>query len=225
MLHRSEPAMKHQERVQTLCEVHMHYFGSNLKLDYEKVDPRDEVIVEQQHCGGNTLYVFREKILPGSKCDSLVLLKPCCTISIHRSTLYWLSHFPQVIFASHLAVIVDTPSAWPSTSMEFSTVDWVLAVNSSIKLEAAWVGLRGISESWGLNQGSHATSQCPRLAHCFSLLFPACLIFSIAARCQLAEQLKPKPKKKEKEEDVKVSVEEEKVERDPPSGDDEGIFL
>ena len=67
MLHRVEPAMKHQERVQTLCDVHMHYFGSNLQLDYEKFDPRDEVLVEQQHCGGNTLHVFREKIMPGSE--------------------------------------------------------------------------------------------------------------------------------------------------------------
>ena len=65
MLHRTEPAMKHQERVQTFCDVTVHYFGSNLKLDYEKFDPRDEITVEQQHCGGNTLPVFREKVLPG----------------------------------------------------------------------------------------------------------------------------------------------------------------
>ena len=67
MLHRQEPAMKHQERVQTLCDVNMHYFGNSLSLEYERFDPRDEVMVEQQHCGGNTLIVFREKILPGSK--------------------------------------------------------------------------------------------------------------------------------------------------------------
>ena len=67
MLHRSEPAMKHQERVQTLCDVSMHYFGSNLQLDYEKLDPTDEIIVEQQHCGGNTLLVFKERILPHSE--------------------------------------------------------------------------------------------------------------------------------------------------------------
>merc|ERR1712012_655978 len=35
--------------------------------DYEKVDPTDEVTVEQQHCGGNTLLVFKERILP--HCD------------------------------------------------------------------------------------------------------------------------------------------------------------
>ena len=68
MLHRQEPAMKHQERVQTMADVTLHYFGSNLKLDYEKFDPRDEIVVEQQHCGGNTLAVYKEKVLPGRKC-------------------------------------------------------------------------------------------------------------------------------------------------------------
>ena len=67
MLHRQEPAMRHQERVQTLCQVTLHYFGSHLRLDYERLDPRDEIMVEQQHCGGNTLVVFREKILPKSE--------------------------------------------------------------------------------------------------------------------------------------------------------------
>ena len=67
LIHRTEPALKHQERVQTLCDVTMHYFGSNLKLEYERTDPRDEVMIEQQHCGGNTLVVFRENILAHSK--------------------------------------------------------------------------------------------------------------------------------------------------------------
>lgn len=67
MLHRQEPAVKSQEKVQTFCSISMHYFGSSLRLDYEKFDPRDDIIVEQQHCGGNTLNVFKEKILPGSK--------------------------------------------------------------------------------------------------------------------------------------------------------------
>ncbi len=70
MLGRLEPAMKHQERVQTLCDITMHYFGSNIKLDYERFDPRDEVIVEQQHCGGNTLAIFKERIMPHSMLSS-----------------------------------------------------------------------------------------------------------------------------------------------------------
>ncbi len=67
MIHRQEPALKDQEQVQTMSEVSMHYFGSTLKLDYERFDPRDEVLVEQQHCGGNTLVVFKEKVMPRSK--------------------------------------------------------------------------------------------------------------------------------------------------------------
>ena len=51
----------------TNCEVRMHYFGSALQLDFERFDPRDSVIIKQQHCGGNTLTVFEEKILPGSE--------------------------------------------------------------------------------------------------------------------------------------------------------------
>ena len=65
--------MRHQERMQTLCHITLHYFGSHLKLDYERLDPRDEVVVEQQHCGGNTLTVFREKILPKSESTGLLL--------------------------------------------------------------------------------------------------------------------------------------------------------
>lgn len=74
MLHRSEPAMKHQDKIHTMCEVTIHYFGSNLKLDYEKFDPRDEVIVDQQHCGGNTLAVFKNKLLPGSKWPAILIV-------------------------------------------------------------------------------------------------------------------------------------------------------
>ena len=67
MLHREGPALHHEERVQSLCEVTMTYHGSKLRLEREIFDPRHEVMVEQQHCGGNTLIVFRELILPGSK--------------------------------------------------------------------------------------------------------------------------------------------------------------
>ena len=69
--------MKHQERVQTLCDVTMHYFGSALKLDYERTDPRDEVLIQQQHCGGNALVVFREQIRPHSQCCFSPLTSSC----------------------------------------------------------------------------------------------------------------------------------------------------
>jgi len=47
--------------------VTMKYYGDNLHLENDQTDPRVDVLVEQQHCGGNTLCVFRDKILPGSK--------------------------------------------------------------------------------------------------------------------------------------------------------------
>ena len=66
-LHRKEPAMRHQDKPHSNVEVTIHYFGSNLRLECERPDPRDEVTVLQQHCGGNTLTVYREKLMPGSK--------------------------------------------------------------------------------------------------------------------------------------------------------------
>jgi hypothetical protein len=58
IIHRQEPAVKHQEKVQTFCEVTLHYFGSKLRLDSFGYDGSDEIMVEQQHCGGNTLPIF-----------------------------------------------------------------------------------------------------------------------------------------------------------------------
>ncbi|CAD5123907.1 DgyrCDS12214 [Dimorphilus gyrociliatus] len=67
MLHRCEPAVKYQEKMQTFATVAMHYFGRDLKLDYERFDDgKDEIVVEQQHCGGNTLIVFKERLASNS---------------------------------------------------------------------------------------------------------------------------------------------------------------
>jgi len=46
--------------------ITLQYLGSHLDLTHRWLDPRDEVIIEQQHCGGNTVYVYRERITPGS---------------------------------------------------------------------------------------------------------------------------------------------------------------
>lgn len=67
MLHRSEPAMMHQGEVQTLCEITMKYHGPNLTLPRDQFDPTQEVSIEQQHCGGNTLPVFKERLHAGCK--------------------------------------------------------------------------------------------------------------------------------------------------------------
>ncbi|XP_064596721.1 glutamate-rich protein 3-like [Liolophura sinensis] len=66
IIHRQEPAMKGQEKVQSFCTVSIKYHGKKLVLPKDQVDPYQEVLVEQQHCGGNTLHVFKEKLLPGS---------------------------------------------------------------------------------------------------------------------------------------------------------------
>jgi len=45
--------------------VTLQYFGSHLDLTHRWLDPRDEVIVEQQPSGGNTVYVYRDRLSPG----------------------------------------------------------------------------------------------------------------------------------------------------------------
>ena len=45
--------------------VTLQYFGSHLDLSHRWIDPRDEVIVEQQPSGGNTVYVYRNRLSPG----------------------------------------------------------------------------------------------------------------------------------------------------------------
>ncbi|KAI8505901.1 protein of unknown function (DUF4590) [Branchiostoma belcheri] len=65
-LHRLEPPKAHRTQLQSMCEVTMRYVGKNIHLDVERFDYRDEVMVEQQHCGGNTLVVFRELLHEGT---------------------------------------------------------------------------------------------------------------------------------------------------------------
>ncbi|XP_076438005.1 uncharacterized protein LOC143277146 isoform X2 [Babylonia areolata] len=66
-LHRPETAKSHAGDQQTLCRVAMRYHGWALNLARERTDLTQEVVVEQQHCGGNTLTVFKERLEPGSK--------------------------------------------------------------------------------------------------------------------------------------------------------------
>jgi hypothetical protein len=73
MLHRQEPAMMHQGEVQTLCEITMKYHGPNLTLPRDQFDPTQEVSIEQQHCGGNTLPVFKERLQAGSMYKNISL--------------------------------------------------------------------------------------------------------------------------------------------------------
>lgn len=74
MLHRQEPAMLHQGEVQTLCEITMKYHGPNLTLPRDRYDPTQNISIDQQHCGGNTLTVFKENLKPGGMFNSFAYL-------------------------------------------------------------------------------------------------------------------------------------------------------
>ncbi|XP_046560992.1 glutamate-rich protein 3-like isoform X2 [Haliotis rubra] len=65
-LHRREQPMRHQGDVHSNCVMTMKFHGWALKLARERTDNRQNVTVEQQHCGGNTLTVFKGLIEPGS---------------------------------------------------------------------------------------------------------------------------------------------------------------
>jgi len=48
-------------------QVTMCYYGAPLRLDCDRIDRRDEIIVEQQPCGGNAVVVYSGKLLPGGE--------------------------------------------------------------------------------------------------------------------------------------------------------------
>ena len=48
-------------------QVTMCYYGTSVHLDCERTDRRDEVVVQQQHCGGNAPVVYSGKLLPGGE--------------------------------------------------------------------------------------------------------------------------------------------------------------
>ncbi|XP_025092847.1 glutamate-rich protein 3-like isoform X2 [Pomacea canaliculata] len=66
-LHRPEGAKMHEGQQESMCKITMKYHGWDLHLAREQMDPTQEIQVEQQHCGGNTLTVFKERLVPGSE--------------------------------------------------------------------------------------------------------------------------------------------------------------
>ena len=54
------------------AEVTLNYIGSGISLNLYVIDPTDDVIIEQQHCGGNTVVVYRGRVLPGSQFTALL---------------------------------------------------------------------------------------------------------------------------------------------------------
>lgn len=66
-LHRREPPMMHRAQVHTLTRVTFKYLGQMVHLDHEEEDPRDEVMVMQQHCGGENIRIFKGMVMKGDK--------------------------------------------------------------------------------------------------------------------------------------------------------------
>ncbi|GFO02013.1 glutamate-rich protein 3-like isoform x4 [Plakobranchus ocellatus] len=68
-LHPAGGVQKYKGQQETLCQVMMAYHGSSLSLAREMLPGRSkqDVVVEQQHCGGNTLTVFRDSLERGAK--------------------------------------------------------------------------------------------------------------------------------------------------------------
>lgn len=53
----------------------MVYYGPHTKVDYDHsvFEQIDEVIVMQQHCGGENLIVYKDKIKPGGLIEFIYL--------------------------------------------------------------------------------------------------------------------------------------------------------
>nr|XP_039259862.1 glutamate-rich protein 3-like [Styela clava] len=66
-LHRREPPMMHRAQLHTLARVTFKYLGQMVHLDHEEEDPRDEVVVMQQHCGGENLRIFKGMLMKGDR--------------------------------------------------------------------------------------------------------------------------------------------------------------
>lgn len=49
------------------CQITMVYYGPHTKVDYDHLvfDEVDEIIVMQQHCGGENLIVYKNYLKPG----------------------------------------------------------------------------------------------------------------------------------------------------------------
>jgi len=65
-LHRPEPGMIVKVRQQTLCEMKYKYIGRPGMGETAYLDPED-VVIEQQHCGGETIKVYHGLLMPGQK--------------------------------------------------------------------------------------------------------------------------------------------------------------
>ena len=66
----------------------MVYYGPHMKVDYDHLvfDEIDEIIVMQQHCGGENIIVHKENLKPGGDFYYYIIL---CGSAFTRSFLYF----------------------------------------------------------------------------------------------------------------------------------------
>jgi len=62
----------------------MCYYGRPVHLDSDGADHHDEVVVEQQPCGGNSVVVYTGKLLPGGEFSKLTLFQKFEIVTSHR---------------------------------------------------------------------------------------------------------------------------------------------
>nr|XP_034979545.1 glutamate-rich protein 3 isoform X2 [Zootoca vivipara] len=55
----------YRPQIQSNASVTMIYLGKTVHLSYDLLDNREEIKIYQQHCGGENLCVFRDKVLEG----------------------------------------------------------------------------------------------------------------------------------------------------------------
>ncbi|XP_077991113.1 glutamate-rich protein 3-like [Glandiceps talaboti] len=67
LLHKKEPAYPHPTQLQSMCDITLKYEGRGLNLSYERQDDGDEIMIFQQHCGGENLCVFKGLVNEGDQ--------------------------------------------------------------------------------------------------------------------------------------------------------------
>ena len=72
---RSSPTLKASEN--DVCRLTMIYYGSHGKVDSDPsslFDSSEEILVMQQHCGGENLVVFKQNLRAGGQCERKAMI-------------------------------------------------------------------------------------------------------------------------------------------------------
>lgn len=83
--HRSHSPKRNRDSLESApCQITMVYYGPHTKVDYDHLvfEETTEVIVMQQHCGGENLVVYKNFLKPGGFIFSGILFSFLMLISI-----------------------------------------------------------------------------------------------------------------------------------------------